>query len=100
MSNKIESIQVLGTGCTNCKKFYELTKQAVSDLDMEVEVEYSTDIQKIIELGVMSSPVLAIDSKAVIVGQVPSLDKIKEVLSNGNNETAKESCGCSCGGKC
>lgn len=77
-------IQVLGSGCAKCKKLFELTKQAAAELELKAEVEYITDVSKIIEMGVMSSPVLAVDDKPALVGFLPSLEKIKSVL-----ETAK-----------
>jgi small redox-active disulfide protein 2 len=73
-------IQVLGSGCTKCKKLFELTKQAVAELELKAEVEYVTDVSKIIEMGVMSSPVLAVGGKPVLVGFLPSLEKIKNTL--------------------
>jgi len=73
-------IQVLGSGCPTCKELYELTLQAVKELNLNEEVEYITDISKIIEMGVMSSPVLAVDGKPVLVGQVPEVEKIKNIL--------------------
>ncbi len=101
MSKKIESIQVLGSGCPTCKKFFELTKQAIADLNLNIEVEYLTDIQKIIEMGIMSSPVLAINGKAVLAGQVPGLEKIKElIISNNQPPIDKTKSSCSCGGNC
>jgi len=72
-------IQVLGSGCPTCKNLFELTKKAVEELGIKTEVEYSTDISKIIEMGVMQSPVLAIDGKVVMLGSA-NLDKIKELL--------------------
>ena len=99
--NKINNIQVLGSGCPSCKKLFELTKQAVNELSVNTEVEYVTDIQKIIELGVMSSPVLTINGKVVLVGQLPGLDKIKEIISASNQENVNQPAGgCSCGGEC
>ena len=80
MKNKTLKIQVLGSGCPTCKKLFELTKQAVEELDLKTEVEYITDIQKIVEMGVMSSPVLAIDGKPVITGFLPDVEKIKETI--------------------
>ena len=78
-------IQVLGSGFPSCKRLYEMTKKAAQELDLKTEVEYVTDIQKIIELGLMSSPVLVIDGKPVLVGMVPgNSDKIKELLKRGN----------------
>lgn len=92
-------IQVLGSGCAKCKKLFELTKQAVTELDLKAEVEYITDVSKIIEMGVMSSPVLAVDGKPALVGFLPSLEKIKEAISGGEKtETKAHKCGC--GGQC
>ena len=80
----MNSIQVLGSGCTKCKKLFELTSKAVSDLGLNVKVEYINDIQKIIQMGIMQSPVLAVDGKPILVGQLPNLDRIKELLKNNN----------------
>jgi small redox-active disulfide protein 2 len=73
-------IQVLGSGCTSCHTLYELTKEAALELHLTDTVEYITDVTKIIEMGVMQSPVLAIDGKPVMVGSVPDKEKIKSLL--------------------
>lgn len=73
-------IQVLGSGCPTCKKLYELTQQAVKELNLNEEVEYITDVSKIIEMGVMSSPVLAVDNQPLMVGFVPDIEKVKSLL--------------------
>ena len=75
-------IQVLGSGCPTCKKLFELTKQAVEELGLKIEVEYITDIQRIVEMGIMSSPVLAIDDKPILVGFVPNIEKIKKIIND------------------
>ena len=80
MENNNIKIQVLGPGCASCKKLFELTKQAVQEMGLKTEVEYVTDIQKIIEMGVMSSPVLAINGKPAITGFLPDIEKIKETI--------------------
>ncbi len=73
-------IQVLGSGCPTCKKLFELTKQAVAELKLKTEVEYITDIQKIVEMGMMSSPVLAVNGKPVLAGSLPDIEKIKKLI--------------------
>ena len=76
-------IQVLGSGCPTCKKLYELTKEATKQLDLKDEVEYLTGqegIQKIIEMGAISSPVLAVDGKPVLTGFIDDVEKIKKLL--------------------
>lgn len=101
MNKQITSIQVLGSGCPTCKKLFELTQKAVAELDLKTEVEYVTDIQKIMELGVMSSPVLTINGKVALVGQLPNLEKIKELLTLNNQPKIEASMkSCSCGGNC
>ncbi|MCX6789352.1 MAG: thioredoxin family protein [Candidatus Gribaldobacteria bacterium] len=80
MEDKITSIQVLGSGCPSCHKLFELTKQAVKELNLEIDVEYIDDIQKIISMGVMQAPVLAVNSKPVLAGSVPDIQKIKSLL--------------------
>jgi small redox-active disulfide protein 2 len=91
------TIQVLGSGCPNCKKLFEQTKQAAAELKLDTEVEYSNDIEKIMALGAMSSPVLAIDNKVALSGQVPGVERIKEILANCNSTESREAGGCSCG---
>ena len=80
MENKTMKIQVLGSGCPTCKKLFELTKKAVEELGLKTEVEYITDIQKIIEMGVMSSPILAINGKPALAGSLPDIEKIKNMI--------------------
>lgn len=85
MNNRIESIQVLGSGCPTCHKLYELVGEAVKQMEIPVAVEYISDIQKILDMGIMSSPVLAVNGKPVLVGGLPTIEKIEELLSaNGN----------------
>lgn len=93
-------IQVLGSGCQTCKKLYELTQEAVKQLNLDEKVEYTTDVSKIIEMGVMSSPVLAINDKPIMTGYVPDIEKIKDILIKGVDSTEDKNSECSCGGKC
>ncbi|QQS39482.1 thioredoxin family protein [Candidatus Woesebacteria bacterium] len=76
-------IQVLGSGCPTCKKLFEITKKAVSDMKLSGEVDYLTGsegIGKIIELGSMTSPVLSVDDKIAMVGFTPDIEKIKSAI--------------------
>lgn len=96
-------IQVLGSGCATCKKLFEITQKAVSELKLNIEVEYITDVQKIISMGTMQSPVLAIDGKPVLVGFTSDIEKIKNLITNNNTaseNTTPQKSECSCGGKC
>lgn len=97
---KTKKIEIIGSGCAKCKKLFELTKEVVSELGLNDNVLYSTDINKIVTMGVMSSPVLTIDDKPVLVGILPDKEKLKEIISQNQKFEDKPSSGCSCGGRC
>ena len=73
-------IQVLGSGCQTCKKLHEITQRAVSEMGIKEKVEYITDISKIIEMGFMQSPVLAVNGKPVMTGFTSNIEKIKSLI--------------------
>lgn len=79
-------IQVLGSGCATCKKLLEITKTAVKEMRMTEEVEYITDFQQILNMGLMSSPVLAVDGKPALVGFVPNVAEIKKAILKANTK--------------
>ncbi len=74
-------VQVLGSGCATCRKLFELTKKAVEELHIPTEVEYITDVQKIVQMGLMQSPVLAVNGKPAMAGFVPDIEKIKRIIA-------------------
>jgi small redox-active disulfide protein 2 len=74
-------LQVFGSGCTSCKRLHETVVRAAQELGLSAEVEYVTDITRLLELGVMRSPVFAIDGKPVAVGVIPSVEQVKELIS-------------------
>lgn len=73
-------IQVVGSGCATCHKLHKLVKSIVEEAGKGDEVEYitgETGTEMILELGAMSSPLLVVDGKVVMVGFVPDKSKIK-----------------------
>lgn len=102
MTTRHLKLQVFGSGCASCKRLHERTIQAVMNLGLNTEVEYVTDIQCLIDLGVMQSPVLAINGKPVLIGYVPDIEEIVKIIAEVQYEpmTENKTSGCSCGGKC
>ena len=74
-------VKILGTGCVNCKNLETLTRKALAELGLEVEIEKVTDPGEIVSWGVMSTPALVIDDEVVIAGRVPAAADIKQLLS-------------------
>lgn len=73
-------IQILGTGCPKCKQLTENAEKAASELGIQFEIEKVSDINKIMEFGVMMTPALAVDGTVKSVGKVLSSDEIKQIL--------------------
>jgi small redox-active disulfide protein 2 len=77
----MKRIQILGTGCSKCKKLAENAEAAARELGLECDVEKVTDIQAIMAFNVMMTPALAVDGEVKVVGRVPSKGEIKGILS-------------------
>ena len=75
------NFKVLGTGCSNCKKLELLTKELLTELNIDAQVEKVEDIEEIMRTGVMSTPALLADGKVVVSGYVPSRDELTNLLS-------------------
>ena len=76
----MKKIQILGTGCPKCKKLAENAEAAAEAAGIEYELEKVTDINKIMEMGVMITPALAVDGEIKSAGKVPDADAIKSML--------------------
>ncbi len=73
-------IKVLGAGCRSCHEQYENTKEAVKAMGLTVEVEYITDMQKVMEYGVMSMPAIVVNEKVVSMGKVLKAADVEKLL--------------------
>ncbi len=76
----MKKIQVLGTGCPKCKKLAQNAEAAAKALGIEYEIEKVTDINDIMNFGVMMTPALAVDGRVKIVGKVPSPEDIEKMI--------------------
>jgi small redox-active disulfide protein 2 len=73
-------IEILGTGCTKCRALADSVAKAVADLDLQAEVVKVTDIDAIVNRGVMLTPALVVDGEIVAVGRVPSAGDLRKML--------------------
>ena len=76
----ITSVKVLGAGCRSCHEQYENAKAAVKALGLSVEVEYITDMEKVMEYGVMSMPAIVVNEKVVSMGKVLKAADVEKLL--------------------
>ena len=77
----MKKIHVLGTGCPKCAQLTANAEEAAKLAGQDCEVEKVTDIAKIVEFGVMTTPALVVDGRVAVAGRVASVDEIKKLLS-------------------
>ena len=73
-------VQILGTGCPKCEKLAEMVATVINELGTEAEVAKVTDINEIMNLGVMMTPALLIDGETKSAGRLPSPDELRDWL--------------------
>jgi small redox-active disulfide protein 2 len=77
----MKKLQILGTGCPKCQKLTEQTEVAAQAMGLDYELEKVTDLEQIMQFGVMMTPALVVDGTVKVTGRVPSVDQIKTMLA-------------------
>ena len=81
--NGICCIKVLGSGCKACHQLYDNAVRAAEG--MGIEVEYITDLQKIMEYGAISMPALVVNETLVSSGKTLKPAEISELINRFKN---------------
>jgi small redox-active disulfide protein 2 len=76
-------LQILGTGCAKCRQLEANAREALRILNMEATVEKVTDLDAIMDMGVMMTPGLAIDGVVKSAGKVLGREEIVGMLQRG-----------------
>ncbi len=74
------NIKILGSGCANCKKLFEMTNNTVKEMGSDAVVEKVEDMQKIVSYGVMRTPAIVINEKVKSFGRIPKVEEIKKFI--------------------
>ena len=74
------SIKVLGAGCKSCHEQYENAMAAVKAMGLSMEVEYITDMEKVMGYGVMSMPAIVVNEQVVSMGKVLKPADVEKLL--------------------
>lgn len=82
--NGICCIKVLGAGCKACHAQYEYVKTAVKNIGLNIEVEYITDMEKVVTYGVMAMPAIVVNEKVVSAGKVLKANDVEKLLHKFN----------------
>ncbi len=94
----VKEIKVLGSGCPSCIRLENNVKLALEKSGSKVKITKVTDIAKIMEYGVMSTPALVFDEEVISYGKVNDVNEIVELLDKGCCSD-KDSCDIKCSPK-
>ena len=75
-------IKVLGSGCANCKKLHENVSRAVSEMGLQADVLYITDLKEIAKSGLLRTPGLIVDNVSISYGRVLTTEETKRLIEN------------------
>lgn len=83
----VVKIQVLGSGCANCRRLAENVRVALDHAGLEAEVEKVEDVAAIVAAGVMATPALVLDGRVLFSGRVASPSQIEALLRGAVTRT-------------
>lgn len=74
------SVKILGSGCAKCNQLEAATREALTLLGMDSTIDHVTDFTQVAAYGVMTTPALVIDGKAVSYGKVLKVEEVVNIL--------------------
>jgi len=73
-------IEIFGPGCAKCRKTEQEVAKIVKQLGIDATIEHVTDIDSMVDRGVMMTPAVFIDGEKKIEGKVPKVSDIESWL--------------------
>ena len=73
-------IEIFGPGCAKCQKTSQEVEKVIEQLGVDAALEHVTDIDSIVDRGVMMTPAVFVDGEKKIEGKVPKASDIETWL--------------------
>ena len=77
----MKDLKILGTGCPKCIKLEEMVRNYIAKNSIEAEIDHVTNLDEIMEYGVVMTPALVVDNEIKISGKLPSEKELAEALA-------------------
>jgi small redox-active disulfide protein 2 len=74
-------VKILGPGCANCRKLEAVAREAAAGAGVDAEFVKVTDMQAIMDHGVMATPGLVVGDRLVCSGRIPTQAEIRQWLA-------------------
>ncbi|HSN68304.1 MAG TPA: MTH895/ArsE family thioredoxin-like protein [Thermoanaerobaculia bacterium] len=73
-------IEVLGPGCARCRETLRVVRHVVEQEGLEIEVVKEESLERMMALGLLATPGVAIDGKVVMSGRIPKAAEVRRML--------------------
>lgn len=77
----LRKIEILGPGCTRCKETYRVVQHVVEAERLPFDVEKVESMDRMVELGLLATPGVAVDGKVIFSGRIPKAEEIRVALA-------------------
>lgn len=75
-------IEVLGPGCSRCKETFRVVQSLVETEKLPFTVEKVEGMERMIELGLLATPGVAVEGKVVFSGRIPKAEEMRALLAS------------------
>ena len=76
----VRVIEVLGPGCARCYETDRVVRHVVEESGLDCLVQKSESVDRMVELGILKTPAVAVDGKVVLAGRIPSSEEVRKLL--------------------
>ena len=76
----MQKIEILGPDCVRCKETYRVVQHVVEQAGLQVQVVKDESIERMVELGLMATPGVAVDGKVVVSGRIPRAEELRQIF--------------------
>lgn len=80
MTTSVSVIEILGPGCPRCHEAQRVVQGVVDEAKLQCQVKKETSLERMIQLGVLSTPAVIVDGKVVLSGRIPKPDELRRLL--------------------
>ena len=80
-------IEVFESGCCKASNVYGLVERAVEESGVHAEITKVSDTIEALKRGIMRTPALVIDGKAVCAGRIPEYGEVMNWISGGKKQS-------------
>lgn len=80
MESPVKVVEILGPGCPRCYETHRVVRHVVEQAGLGCVVQKNESIDRMVELGLLRTPAIAIDGRVVHQGSVPKSEEVRRLL--------------------